>query len=241
VAKLVPSTTKTQNPSTRLTIEFEPNEFKAVQEQLLGVPRGADIALSTAINKTLSTERTAIARRLSATMTAKKSSIDKRIRVFRATRDKLSGRINIRGDKGVSLIGFGARQTKRGVTARIFGKSAQYDGAFIARGINRSNSDGPNEAGNKLVFERFGAKRAMSMGRYGPNSIFGKHTRGPRKGQPILRQPISVVYGPSVAETFRKTPGMENQTMTDINANFRKNVQSQVDWLLNRKKSERPK
>lgn len=240
MAKLVPSTTKTQYPSTRLTVEFDEAEVKAVVDQLRSVPRGADIALSTAINKTLSTERTAIARRLASTMTAKKSSIDKRLRVRKATRDRLSGRINIRGDIGVSLIGFGAKQTKTGVTAKVFGKRADYPGAFIARGVNTSNDMGPLEAGNKLVFERFGEKRAMKMGRYGPGSIFGTYQSGPNKGKRILRQPLHVLYGPSVAETFRKTPGMQDAALTDINANFRKNVASQVDWLLNRKKSARP-
>jgi hypothetical protein len=229
-----PSRTKTQFPSMRLSVTIDEAQYQAVQKQLRSVPNGAAIALSTAINKTLRSERTAISRRIAGVMTAKKTSIDKRINVRKATRSNLSGMIRIRGDIGVSLIGFGARQTQSGVTARIFGQTKTFPGMFIARGINNANVNGPSEQGNKLVFERFGEKRAMTTGRYGPSSIFGKYQTGPKQGQRILRQPIKAVYGPSVADTFEKTPGIRDQSLTDVENNLNKNIRSQISWLLNR-------
>jgi hypothetical protein len=220
-------TNKRQYPSTRIKIEIDEAEFKRVQSLLMSVPNGARIALSTAINKTLRTERSAISKRIAATMTAKKSSTDKRIKVRPSTRSNLYGFIRIRGDIGVSLAGFFAQQTATGVTVKIFGKTSSVPHAWIGRGLATTKSEGA-----KAVFQRDGEKRAMKKGMYGPASIFGYYSRGPRKGQRILRQPIEVLYGPSVAETFRKTPGMQEGSITDINTNLRKNVASQIDWLL---------
>jgi hypothetical protein len=220
-------TNKRQYPSTRLKVQIDEAEYQRVSALLMSVPNGARIALSTAVNKTLSTERSAISRRIAATMTAKKSSTDKRVSVRKSTRQNLYGFIRIRGDIGVSLAGFHAKQTATGVTARIFGKAVAVAGAWIGRGLATHTSEGA-----KAVFQREGAKRAMTKGMYGPRSIFGYYARGPKKGQRILRQPIEVLYGPSVADTFRKTPGMQEGALTDIQANLRKNIASQVDWLL---------
>lgn len=227
MAQITATTNKTQNPSTRIKVEIGEEEYKRVERLLLSVPNGARIALSTAINKTLRTERSAISKAIAATMTAKKSSTDKRVGVVPSTRSKLFGYIRIRGDKGVSLAGFFARQTGTGVTVKVFGKTSTVPHAWIGRGLATEKSEGA-----KAVWLREGDKRPMKKGVYGPNSIFGYYSRGPKKGQRILRQPIEVQYGPSVADTFRKTPGMQERAFTDIRANLRKNIASQVDWLL---------
>ena len=211
----------------KIKIEIDEAEFNRVHALLRSVPNGARIAISTAINKTLGSERTAISRRIAATMTAKKSSTDKRINVRPSTREGLYGFIRIRGDKGVSIAGFFAKQNKAGVSAKIFGQAKQFDHAWIGHGLATTKSEGA-----LAVFMRHGEKRAMTAGMYGPRSIFGTYSRGPKKGQRILRQPISVLYGPSVAATFQKTPGMQDGAITDINSNLRKNVASQIDWLL---------
>jgi hypothetical protein len=221
-------------PSVGIGIYISDADYARAQSLLATVPHGAKIASSTAINKTLATACTQISRSLAEVMTAKKSSIDKRMRLGKSTRENLFGFIKIEDNLGVSLIGFGARQTKTGVTAKIFGKKKDFPHKFIANGIMRQGKGdiGAPSQGNKLVFERSGAKRAMTMGRYGPNSLFGKHTRGPRKGQAILRQPLKTIYGPSAAETFRQTPGVSDEALRNISANLQKNLNSQIQWLL---------
>lgn len=228
------------NPSFRLNITIDDAEYRRVEQLLTAIPKGAEIAFSTAINKTLRTQRTGISRTLAALLGARKSGIDARMGVFRASRKRLSGTIVIRGGRGVSLIAFGARQNKKGVSARIFGQRIQHPHAFITHGINNTISTQPTALvqGNKLVFERFGAKRAMNAGRYGPDSIFGKIRRGPRKGQAVQRQPLVVIYGPNLADVFRKEPGVADKAIRETDQLLTKNIQSQVDWLL---KKNQPK
>lgn len=82
--------------------------------------------------------------------------------------------------RGIGLRNFRARQTKKGVTSSIFrGAGRSLDpGAFLA----------PLLGGGVHAVERFGAKRVMTKGRY----------EGKR------RQPIHVLYGPTLAQMLRK-------------------------------------
>lgn len=84
-----------------------------------------------------------------------------------------------RWDRGIGLLNFGARQTRRGVTAAVFrGRRTLEPGAFKARLLG----------GGVQVVERHGAKRPMKAGRY--------------VGQ--RRQPIHVLYGATVAQMLAK-------------------------------------
>ncbi|MBX3713028.1 MAG: hypothetical protein KF800_13795 [Lysobacter sp.] len=81
--------------------------------------------------------------------------------------------------RGIGLRNFGARQTRRGVTATVFrGKRSLRDHAFIGVGVNR----------NAQVFRREGAKREMKQGRYA-----GKQ-----------RQPLVAEYGATAAQMLAK-------------------------------------
>jgi hypothetical protein len=81
--------------------------------------------------------------------------------------------------RGIGLRNFGARQTKRGVTAAVFrGRRSLRDHAFLGVGVNR----------NAQVFRREGAKREMKQGRY-----TGKQ-----------RQPLVAEYGATAAQMLAK-------------------------------------
>lgn len=81
--------------------------------------------------------------------------------------------------RGVGLRNFGARKTRKGVTAAIFrGRRSLFEGAFFA----------PLLGGNVQVVERQGEKREMRAGRYA-----GKK-----------RQPIVTRYGPTLSQMLRK-------------------------------------
>ena len=84
--------------------------------------------------------------------------------------------------RGVGLIEFGGKATKTGATARVRvgGALSERPGAFVA----------PLLGGNTHIVERYGKKRVMTAGRY--------------KGK--KRQPLSVEYGPSIAQMLRR-PG----------------------------------
>lgn len=81
--------------------------------------------------------------------------------------------------RGIGLRNFGARQTRKGVTAAIIrGQRSLHPGAFMAKLLG----------GNVQAVSRFGAKRVMTAGRY--------------KGK--LRQPLAVEYGATVAQMLGK-------------------------------------
>lgn len=81
--------------------------------------------------------------------------------------------------RGIGLMNFGARETRKGVTASIMrGRRSLYPGAFKA----------PLASGNVQVVSRYGAKRLMTQGRY--------------KGK--MRQPLAVEYGATVAQMLAK-------------------------------------
>lgn len=84
--------------------------------------------------------------------------------------------------RGIGLIEFGGKATKTGATAKVRkdGSASVRPGAFVA----------PLLGNNKHIVERYGKKRRMTAGRYA-----GK-----------MRQPLSVEYGPSIAQMLRR-PG----------------------------------
>ncbi|TAA45645.1 hypothetical protein [Pseudoxanthomonas winnipegensis] len=87
---------------------------------------------------------------------------------------KLVGRF-----RGIGLLNFSARQTRKGVTYSVLrGQRSLLPGAFIATLAN----------GNRQVVSRYGAKRVMTQGRY----------KGKR------RQPIAVEYGATLAQMLGK-------------------------------------
>ncbi len=103
----------------------------------------------------------------------------------RATDDgvRLVGRF-----RGIGLRNFGARQTKRGVTAAVLrGKRSLREHAFLGVGVNR----------NAQVFRREGPKREMQQGRYA-----GKR-----------RQPLVAEYGATAAQMLAK--GRRPQRLID--------------------------
>nr|WP_308006592.1 hypothetical protein [Xanthomonas albilineans] len=87
---------------------------------------------------------------------------------------KLIGRF-----RGIGLMNFDARQTRKGVTYSVLrGKRELSEDAFIATLVN----------GNRQVVSRVGKKRVMTQGRY--------------RGK--LRQPIVVEYGATLAQMLGK-------------------------------------
>lgn len=197
-------------------IRFTPDDYAMadIKKHLASQPVKMRTAGRDALNRTMEQARTVTATALSGAMSAKKSSVMKRLSLLKATMNNISAAMIIRGGRGVNLASFGARQTKKGVTATIYGEKKSFPDMFIVPGLN----------GNKIVVWRVGAKRAMVKGKYAGRII----KRGPRAGQPLLRQALSAQYGPSVAEAWEKTPGMEKITSDAVNGFLDKNIRQQI-------------
>lgn len=111
--------------------------------------------------------------------------------------------------RGIGLRNFRARQVRRGVTSAIF------------RGARRSLDEGafmtPLLGGGVHAVQRAGAKRVMTKGRY-----VGKS-----------RQPLEVLYGPTLAQMLRK--GRRPERLADFaRTTLRAEVNRQLDALQRR-------
>lgn len=90
-------------------------------------------------------------------------------------------------EKGISLIEYGARQTRRGVTVKVLKTSGRK--LVHARGEGGTPFIAAGLGANRQVFARTGApKRRMKSGRYA--------------GQ--LREPIAKLWGPSVYSQYTR-------------------------------------
>ena len=110
--------------------------------------------------------------------------------------------------KGINMIAFKAKPTPTGVHSTV-GDVAH---AFIATGLSE----------NKLVFKRTGVKKIMTKGKY-----VGR-----------LREQIQGVIGKSASELFKFIPGAVQEVQAELEIEMKKNLQSQIDYLLNRKKAQ---
>lgn len=208
-------------------IKADPAKLAEVHGFLSELPDKIALAERDALNKSMAHGRSVAATDLASLMTARKGDINKRLNQLKATKSRLSTTLIIRGGIGVNLIGFGARQTKAGVTARIFGQRQAFPGAFITRSVLNSAFN-LGASGPEFVAKREGDKRKMTRGVYASRVIL----HGPRAGQPILRQPLQAQRGPTVADTWEKTPGIAEHTVNETNAAIPANLDRQVTRYL---------
>jgi hypothetical protein len=121
------------------TISLDKATLQHVQDSLAAIPNGARIALYTAINDTLKSERAELVRRMGAHINAKASDIRDEIKVHKtASAEDMSGELRI-SYKALPLGEFkGLRDTqrtsKRGVTVQPLKNQAamQFKHAFTA-------------------------------------------------------------------------------------------------------------
>lgn len=108
--------------------------------------------------------------------------------------------LTIKGERRVpNLIHFKAKkQGKKGVSARVWEKQKTYRGTFIVA------------RGRGTVFKRVGSATVGPTYKTRPSKRWKgavrRIKRGPRKGQVIMRQPITPVFGTSLRRVFVRTP-----------------------------------
>ncbi len=148
---------------------------------LQGVPNGAPVALSRAINRATEGMRTDITKTVTEQYAVRAGDVRATMKLVRANPSRLEASVHIEGPR-IPLIRFKTSPTKppktkipttRVMTSRAGGFQG-YKGAFVQR----------MDSGHVGVFHRRGEKRIMKSG-----SAAGKE-----------RQPIAEWYGPSIAE-----------------------------------------
>jgi hypothetical protein len=192
-------------PRRDISITLNDAQRKAVQQMLVGIKNGLERAMPPAINRTISTGRTRIVRRIGNEIALRAKTIREAFTLGKASRAKPVGLIRIRR-KPVPLVEFNPRQTLAGVTVKVRKKEA--------RQLLRSTFLGVMASGHEGVFER--------------------RREGPGR---VPRLPIDERMGPTVLGVFEGAPGVAADELAQLGEVLEKNVLSQVDRLLARRRA----
>jgi len=127
-----------------MEIKVKSNMKKAIRD-IGNVPKKyVQKALVTALNKVGAEVVTQAKRELKDATGLKAGTVAKKMTKDKARRNDETYTIRIKS-RYLNLIEFNARQTKKGVSAKAWGKRKNYRGAFIGRGQN---------SGKELVFKK---------------------------------------------------------------------------------------
>lgn len=170
-----------------------------------------------AINKTANQVKSQAAKEISQSWGFKRIEVRKAINIRRANFKKLVAVLSVSG-RPQPLIkhATSARQTRRGVVARIGGKSKLYEGTYLAT----------MPSGHKGIFKTLGGRRGKTR-----QTIGGKN-RG-QMYQPGL--PIKELYAPSIPTAFiaRRTQDLMRRAVRE---RFPKLFEHEIKYALSRTK-----
>jgi len=148
-----------------IEVVFDKRQLAQIERAVKGIPRGMPRVVSRAINKTATTARSHLVKRIAGILPIKQKDIRKGMPIYKATLNRWQATIRIIG-KAIPLIQFKARQTRKGVTYKKAGADT--------RALIRSAFIAVMPTGRKGVFLRLGRPRLPIRELYGPSlpSIF---------------------------------------------------------------------
>lgn len=186
-----------------LALHFDPGPFERALREL---GRRGPIAMARALNRTASSERTAMARAVAADMGLQVASARNAITVERASAQRLAARVVARGRR-LPLIDFKARGPSPsrgrsgGVTYVMQGQRKRLSQAFITT-VTRAGERGHHQ-GHRGVFIRLGRRRL----------------------------PIKQLYGVSVARSFQNQLPAGEARRAEL---LQKNITHEIAFELSR-------
>lgn len=144
-------------------VRYDEAKLQRIRRMLRNVPNALPKVMSRAINKTATSARAEITRRIAARAKIKAKAIRQAIVIHKASYKRWQATLNVT-HKRIPLIHFGARQLKKGVTYRIekTGPRKRIKSAFVQT---------MPVSGHKGVFRRYRAttRRLPIIELYGPS------------------------------------------------------------------------
>lgn len=209
-------------PTPSIVVSVSPDRIASLVDELAGIRNGVPKAVTAAVNRTLTTGRSIVVKRLAQELALKQKHIREAIALRKATFETLAGAI-VLSRKPIPLIEFApkpaqpvtdyaARMKLRGVSVKVRrGKPREtLKGTFVAR----------MKSGHVGVFER---------------SFKGGSIGGKRVGRLKLAKERT---GPTPQGVFERAPGVAADVLGQLGPVLEKNLASQVDRLLQRKKPD---
>lgn len=142
-------------------------------------------ATVSALNKTATQTRNQAVKRIREIYVLKSSDIKDNILISKATsKRQWSGVFSFKKGKALWITNFSAKMTKQGLSVKVkkASKRSILKAAFLT-------PDGK-------PLQRYGKRDFAPKGGYWAGKTI---RRGPNKGQPILRQRVKTIYGPSIS------------------------------------------
>ncbi len=196
-----------------ITVEASPAQLRRISQELADIPGGANKAVAAAINRTLSTGKMRMSSLVREVLVMRKKDVDPSIKIDRAKPDKLTAQVSLR-NTWIPLSRFSPKQQGKGVTVNWRkGRGRELlAGTFLATmssghiGVFRRRKSGTK----RVIKEREGHKWTSEL--------------------PIDQQFTTLV------NPIEKRPELIDKATADIDQVLAKNLDSQVDRLLQRKK-----
>lgn len=208
-----------------INVKPDPQTLAAVQVELAEIANGANKAVSAAINRTLTTGRSRITRRLKKEINLPagnaKDPQDGTISKFLKIRKASDG-----GGGGVANLEGQIIITREPLSLMLFKPSPNTPGPTKVAGVSVKTRTGKAK---ELLRHTFVAK--MKSGHVG---VFERQGRGNKR---VKRLKIQERFGPTPLAVFEKAPGIAEETLSELGDVLEKNINSQVDRLLGRSKT----
>lgn len=209
-----------------LKVGANTSQLEYARATLAAVPNGYRNAVRAAVNDTVRSQRTGIARKIKEDLNLPYGEIRDRIAPRLAKGDSLEGGLTI-DHHPVPLQDFKARFREKsggGVTATMIKPMGPQ--------VFKHNFRATMSSGHVGIFANQvdRAKVIPQSGAYAGRRI----KRGPRKGQPVLRRPIAEAFGVSVMRTLEVKEGLLDQVVTDTADVFATRLASKVTWQLSK-------
>lgn len=195
----------------QLNIQIDDVTMQSVRNALGDMERRAPNAIAGAINETLAEAKTDISRGVREVLALSKKSTDSRIRLVKATFQKLNGFVSLSYEKRPGLMAFGAKGHRAGEKLGRKQPGVTYKLAV--------------QGGRKRIREAFIAvRRGQSH-----ENVFVRKMAG---GKRVPRKPLVRLMGLSPWGSLVYRSGVLDRIFADAQAAFQKNLDQRVSGML---------
>lgn len=165
-------------------IQINEQQMQGVQALLRDIRNGAEKAMITAINKTATTTKVQIKKRVGEYLNLKAARIDEDLTIDKATSGNISGKVRAKGEP-IGLINFAGSQLKAGVKVKVLRAGSQK----LIKHAFRSTKSGKEH----LFWRKWTGTRK-------PVKTNFKYGRLPKK----FRLPMERLSGPRIEDILAK-------------------------------------
>ncbi len=208
-------------------LKLDERQWHHLQEELGEIPANVPKAAAAALNRTAATAATRIRRRLAGVLGMGVRTLGNQVKALKTDKEELTAKVRLYN------FNFPLAKTKlkpSGPGPYLLSKE-QEDPTPVQHAPFQVKL----AQGHLGWFVRYGQKRLMTKGRYGPE---GKGKTWKKK-QP-MREPIVELFAPAPRKVWEDTPNLAQEELSALGAVLDKNLDSQIARFLVPRDSQSP-